>query len=85
METAQRVKRLRWLCRRGMKELDVLLENFISGFEHELADGAWPEFEGMLQAEDDRLWEWLQAPGRSENAGFRELLSVIRRGPAGQH
>ena len=33
METSQRVKRLKWSCRRGMKELDVLLENFIAGFE----------------------------------------------------
>ena len=85
METTLRVKRLKWLCRRGMKELDVLLENFIARSEQELGTGAWPEFESLLQAEDDRIWDWLQAPGRPDAAGFRHLLSNILHGTARQH
>jgi antitoxin CptB len=85
METTQRAKRLKWLCRRGMKELDILLENFISGYERELAHGAWPEFERLLQAEDDCIWDWLQTPECPDADGFRQLLTVIRRGPASQH
>jgi len=85
METTQRVRRLKWLCRRGMKELDVLLENFIAGREAELGAGAWPEFELLLQAEDDCIWDWLQAPGRPDAAGFHHLLARIRDGTAGQH
>ena len=85
METTQRVKRLKWLCRRGMKELDVLLENFIAGFEQQLDAGAWPEFESLLQAEDDRIWDWLQAPERPDAADFHHLLAKIRHGTASQH
>ena len=85
METPLRVRRLKWSCRRGMKELDVLLEKFIARFEQELGAGAWPEFEQLLQVEDDRIWDWLQVPQCSEAADFRQLLSMIRRGPANQH
>jgi len=85
MDATQRVRRLKWSCRRGMKELDVLLENFIARFERELDAGAWPEFELLLQAEDDRIWDWLQAPQCSDSADFHQLLSLIRRGPASQH
>jgi hypothetical protein len=49
METSQRVKRMKWSCRRGMKDLDVLLENFIAGFERQLDAGAWPEFESCCK------------------------------------
>ncbi|MSQ99663.1 MAG: succinate dehydrogenase assembly factor 2 [Xanthomonadales bacterium] len=85
METTQRVKRLKWLCRRGMKELDVLLETFIAGFERQLDAGAWPEFEALLQTEDDRIWDWVQAPGSPDAAGFHQLLATIRHGTASQH
>jgi antitoxin CptB len=85
METSQRVRQLKWSCRRGMKELDVLLENFIAGFEQELDAGAWPEFERLLQVEDDRIWEWLQFPQRSDAADFHQLLALIRSEPARQH
>jgi antitoxin CptB len=85
MKTTQRVKRLKWLCRRGMKELDVLLENFIARLEQELDKGAWPELELLLQSEDDCIWDWLQDPQRPDAAGFHELLTEIRHGLARQH
>lgn len=85
METTQRVRRLKWSCRRGMKELDVLLEAFITGFGPELEAGAWPELERLLQEEDDRIWDWLQLPQCPDAADFQQLLSVIRREPPSQH
>ena len=85
METSQRVKRLKWSCRRGMKELDVLLENFITGFEQDLSAGAWPEFERLLQLEDDRIWTWLQVPHHTDAASFQKLLALIRNEPGRQH
>ena len=29
METNHRVRKIKWLCRRGMKELDIMLERFV--------------------------------------------------------
>lgn len=76
-----RIRRLKWLCRRGMKELDILLERFISEHEAVLAGGAWPEFELLLKTEDDVLWDWFQDPSKPGAAEFRSLLEQIRRDP----
>jgi succinate dehydrogenase flavin-adding protein (antitoxin of CptAB toxin-antitoxin module) len=61
-----------------MKELDVLLERFLDRHAGPLAEGRWPEFEALLQTEDDLLWDWLQDPNASASAAYRELLEQIR-------
>jgi antitoxin CptB len=57
-----RIRKLRWLCRRGMKELDVLLEAFLAREAEALRDGAWPELETLLAEEDDVIWHWVLDP-----------------------
>ena len=81
MNEASRVRKLRWLCRRGMKELDVLLERFLQQYESHLGDGAWPELETLLDQEDDLLWDWLQQPDTKQAAPYHDILDLIRRGP----
>jgi antitoxin CptB len=72
-----RLKRLRWLCRRGMKELDVLLEAFLERQPAALARGDWPRLESLLDSEDDLLWDWLQ--GReAPPPEFSSLINDIR-------
>ncbi|MGD2127797.1 MAG: succinate dehydrogenase assembly factor 2 [Lysobacterales bacterium] len=73
----QRSARLKWLCRRGMKELDVLLERFVGRHTPELDAGRWPEMELLLQSEDGQLWDWLQHPDARDAAPFRALLLEI--------
>ncbi|KAA2284435.1 succinate dehydrogenase assembly factor 2 [Arenimonas fontis] len=70
------VRRLRWRCRRGMRELDQLLLRYL--------DAAWPAadeteralFLRLLDHEDDRLWRWFM--GR-EPAPDKELDVLVRR------
>lgn len=80
MTESVRVRKLKWLCRRGMKELDVLLESFIITHERSLAEGAWPEFESLLKTEDDKLWDWFQHPEWDEAQPYRALLTEICHG-----
>jgi antitoxin CptB len=80
MTDAVRVRKLKWLCRRGMKELDVLLERFITFNEASLAEGAWPEFEALLETEDDKLWDWFQNPDSADASHYRGLLMEICHG-----
>ena len=81
MDDRERIRKLRWLCRRGMKELDVLLEHFLEQHLQQLGDGSWPELELLLQNEDDLLWDCLQQPDCEQAASYREVLERIRRGP----
>ena len=79
-ELSTRIRKLKWLCRRGMKELDVLLERFIDANNEFLAQGGFPELEALLQNEDDVLWDWLQQPDRALAAPYQALLERMRHG-----
>lgn len=73
-----RVKRLRWLARRGMRELEILIENFLRRETEALSDGAWPELEALLACEDDQLWDWFQGRYDTAPAAYRPMLDAIR-------
>ena len=77
-----RASKLKWHCRRGMKELDLLLERFIDRHREALAAGEWPELEALLETEDDTLWDWLQNPAAPAAERFRGLLERIRHAPS---
>jgi len=79
MGGSERVRKLKWLCRRGMKELDILLERFIDLNQESLAAGSWPELETLLQTEDDVLWDWFQDVMHPDASSYQELLEQIRR------
>jgi antitoxin CptB len=79
MQGEDRLRKLNWLCRRGMKELDILLQGFTARHHNALTEGAWPEFEELLQTEDDLLWDWLMNPSSQDVGGFSSLLDEIRR------
>ena len=78
----ERLKKLKWLCRRGMKELDILLEQFLADHETALNRGEWSELEQLLSTEDDVLWDWVQDPDHAAAEPFRHLLTQIRRDSA---
>jgi len=77
MFSAPRVQKLRWMCRRGMKELDVLLERFLSLEQESLEQGGWPDLERFLAEEDDRIWHWILHPESCTH--YPELLNALRR------
>ncbi len=76
----QRIRKLRWLCRRGMKELDVLLESFLEQNQQALESGSWPELEALLSSEDDVFWTWIQYPDHRDAVVYRDVLERIRNG-----
>jgi succinate dehydrogenase flavin-adding protein (antitoxin of CptAB toxin-antitoxin module) len=63
-----------------MKELDILLENFLARQAQELERGRWSEFEDLLQSEDDQLWDWVQNPQLPQAIRFNAILRQIRHG-----
>lgn len=69
--------RLRWRCRRGMRELDVLLSRYL--------DRGWAQadareracFARLLTLEDDVLWRWFLARERVADAELATLVARI--------
>jgi len=50
---------LRWRCRRGMRELDVLLSSWLAKRWPDADPELQQDFADLLDQEDDQLWDWL--------------------------
>jgi antitoxin CptB len=62
------LNRLRWHCRRGMLELDLVLARFLETRFGTLSPVQLREFEDLLDLEDQELWQRLRddAPAPTE-------------------
>jgi len=77
VETSGALKRLRWRCRRGTRELDVLLSGWLD--EHVQADArTLAAFDAMLDEPDPLIWDWLMACERAPRADWQEIVDAIR-------
>jgi len=72
-----RVKKLRWKSRRGMKELDVLFEAFFEKQTELLLAGGWPELEELLAQEDDVLFDWVSGRNLPADSGLLRLIKTL--------
>ena len=70
--------RVRWQCRRGMLELDLLLQAFLQHHWHELDAEGRALFLQLLGHKDQILLEWLHGDSVPHDAAMRELLGTIR-------
>ena len=75
---SDRLKKLRWQSRRGMKELDVLLEAFLVEQARPLAEGDWPELEELLRLEDDVLFDWVSGRDLPADPALLKLIDVLK-------
>jgi len=72
-----RVKMLRWKARRGMKELDVLLEAFFANQTSKLTVGGWPQLEEFLAQEDDVLFDWISGRDLPSDPDILKLIETL--------
>jgi antitoxin CptB len=73
--------RLRWRCRRGMRELDLLLTRYLDQCWSESSDSERGIFLRLLECEDDMLWRWCMGLAVPEDKDFDELVGRIRNLP----
>ena len=70
------MERLRWRCRRGLLELDIVLGRFI---EHYAGLDARQQaaFDSMLDMPDTQLWDMLSGKLASESDDYNSLIKFI--------
>jgi antitoxin CptB len=68
--------KLRWQCRRGMLELDILLQNFLEKKYPTLTDQEKILFEQLLACEDQDLYDWLV---KKEEPNNKMLIKIINK------
>lgn len=71
------LRRLRWQCRRGMKEMDALLLRFLEIDYAASSTALRSGFEQLLACEDDVLWRWLSGRLECPEPALRDVIRVI--------
>ena len=70
--------RLRWQCRRGMRELDELLQSFLK-HGYSLLDADQREtFERLLTTQDNQLLEYFMGRSVPEDTATADVVAKIR-------
>jgi antitoxin CptB len=70
-------RRIRWKCRRGMLELDILLLNFFDRHFAQLTPQEQQLFEKLLEEEDVHLFDWLMHADEPRDPALKELIHKI--------
>jgi antitoxin CptB len=77
-EDAAELRRLRWRCRRGMRELDQLLTRWLDREWTAASDSEREVFLRLLDSEDDRLWRWFLGHEPAPDAALDSIIQHIR-------
>ncbi len=73
------LNRLRWQCRRGMRELDILLLQFLDTGYKDLDANAAQAFNRLLDCPDALLLEWLLGRQLPSDKEVADVVQRIRR------
>jgi len=71
------VKKLRWACRRGMLELDVILNRFLEEGYEQMTQQQKLDFQRFLEEADQDLFNWLLHRSKPEDKDFQALIQLI--------
>jgi len=69
--------RLRWQCRRGMLELDLILLQFVEQTYARLPKEEQDLFLQLLQEEDTALWQWVRDPQSCPVLAWQPILAQL--------
>ncbi|MEL0027538.1 MAG: succinate dehydrogenase assembly factor 2 [Perlucidibaca sp.] len=70
-------RRLRWQCRRGLKELDVLLEPFMEEHYRDVSPEEQELFRRLLEQEDVDLLSWFMQYLPPEDPDMARIVHVV--------
>jgi len=71
------IRRLRWRCRRGMRELDQLMLRYLDGRWAQADDVERGRFLRLLDCEDDKLWRWFMGREEPQEADLNAIVQLI--------
>lgn len=73
----KRLARLKWACRRGMLELDVLLMPFVDEAFDDLSDEDKELFERLLTSDDPDLYAWFMGHQACDDTELARMVDII--------
>ena len=70
--------RFSWHCRRGMLELDLILQRFLEKGIDQLTDNEIKTFDLLLSSTDPELFAWLMGHEDPQDKELAEIVTIIR-------
>jgi antitoxin CptB len=72
------MNRLRWQCRRGLLELDIVLGRFLDAHYGALDPVEKESFKALLAEQDAVLWGLISQPGPPGDVCSGRVLTLLR-------
>jgi len=69
--------KLKWRCRRGVKEFDVLFGRFVETEYPNLTDEQKGYFHALLDEQDPVIMDWLFGRSEPENEGLKWVVGKL--------
>jgi antitoxin CptB len=72
------MERLRWRCRRGLLELDIVLGRFVDASYIGLSEIQKIAFNELLDMPDNTLWDMITEKQMPQQESHRNVLEIIK-------
>lgn len=77
--TQRELARLKWLCRRGMRELDLVLDGWRLREYVNARSGLKDAFCDLLQRPDPQIFDYLTDRATPDSSDLKELVDALKR------
>jgi antitoxin CptB len=74
----KQLERVRWRCRRGLLELDLVLQRFVDEYYAGLGEAERRQFETLLDLADNELWDMVALRQKQQNGDLQRVLSLLQ-------
>ncbi|KTC93301.1 succinate dehydrogenase assembly factor 2 [Legionella cincinnatiensis] len=74
----QEKARLAWHCRRGMLELDLILQRFLEKHLDLISNEELEAFNHLLSCTDPELFAWLMGHDEPQENELKKIVAIIR-------
>jgi len=75
----ENLQKLAWRCRRGTKELDVLMQRFLNNYYQTASEDLQRAFERMLDMQDPELYDLIVGKKNSNDQSINQVIEYIYR------
>lgn len=72
-------ERARWRCRRGLLELDIILQRFMDQHYAQLDQQGLEQFERLLSLPDNDLWDLISAKQINRDSDLQAVLELLQK------
>jgi antitoxin CptB len=72
------LERVRWRCRRGLLELDLVLQPFVDEYYAKLNKAERQQFETLLDLSDNELWDMIALRKKLGNSKLQRVLKLLQ-------